>query len=127
MPDKTFLSDLQKKNLPVTNNLFSKISIPFLPNISTTKFENAKFCTVDIKTQLKKILKRNATKILLSWDDNRSWTTKWDLLKPKEIQLVLNVDGAPVLSLPNCLCGPFEFKFLTFIQNSGAPFLNFHC
>ena len=84
------------KNLPVTNNLFSKISIPFLPNISTTKFENAKFCTVDIKTQLEKILKRDATKILLSWDDNCSWTTKWDHLKPKEIQLVLNVDGAPV-------------------------------
>ena len=48
------------KSLPVPNNVFSKLAIPVLPTISTERFESAKFCSVDIKTQLELILSKNA-------------------------------------------------------------------
>ena len=113
-------------NLPVTFNLFSKISIPFLTYISTIKFENAKFCAVDIKTHLEKILKRNATNIMLSWGVNCSWATKWDHLKPKDIQLVLIADGAPVFKSSKMIARPIGVKILTLLHNSGALCLTFN-
>ena len=87
---------LFSKALPVRNNLFSKLAVLFLPDIVTTVFGDAKFCTVDIRTQMEKILAKNSAKIVMSWSQNCSWATRWDQIKPNEVQIVLNVDGAPV-------------------------------
>ena len=54
------------KSLPVPNNLFAKLSIPFLPVVTTQIFDSAKLCFVDIKSQIEKILKRNVSSILIS-------------------------------------------------------------
>ena len=84
------------KNLPVPNNLFAKLSIPFLPTVSTSNFENAKLCFVDVRSQIEKVLLRNVSYILMSWDGNCSWKTSCDFFKKPQVQLVLNIDGAPV-------------------------------
>ena len=51
---------------------------------------------MDIGTQMEKILAKNAAKIVMSWSQNCSWATRWDQIKINEVQIVLNVDGAPV-------------------------------
>ena len=51
------------KSLPVPN-LFTKLSVPFLPTISSFACENAKRCFVDIKSQIKKNLEKNLEYIL---------------------------------------------------------------
>ena len=90
------LLKLFAKNLPVPNNLFSKLSIPFLPTVCTIEFENDRFCCVDIRSQTEKILDENAKYILSSWSEDCSWKTSWDVFCRPEIQLVPNIDGAPV-------------------------------
>ena len=90
------LLKLFAKNLLVPNNLFSKLSIPFLPTVCTIEFENGRFCCVDIRSQIEKILDENAKYILSSWSEDCSWKTSWDVFCRPEIQLVLNIDGAPV-------------------------------
>ena len=82
--------------MPVPNNLFEKLSIPHLPTVSKTEYENASFCCVDIKTQIEKILLKNVDLVLRSWCSECSWETKWDSFFVQEVQLVLNIDGASV-------------------------------
>ena len=84
------------KNLPVPNNMFSKLAIPVLPTISTERFDFAKFCSVDIKTQLELILSKNVAYIKNSWSSECSWNSSWNFYLAPEIQLVLNIDGAPL-------------------------------
>ena len=86
---------LVAKVLPVPNNLFEKLSILHLPTVSKTDFENASFCCVDIKTQIEKILLKNTKFVSASWSSDCSWETNWDCFFRQEIQLVLNIDGAP--------------------------------
>ena len=96
---KSARQDLLKliaKSLPVPNNLFAMLSTPFLPTVSTTNFDTAKLCFVDIRSQVEKILHKNSDYILSSWSESCSWATSWDNFKKPEIQLVLNIDGAPV-------------------------------
>ena len=90
------LLKLFAKALPVPNNLFAKLSMPFLPALTSNVYESGKFVCVDLKTQLEKILIRNSTYILKSWQDDYPWFTQWDNFKSNEVQLVLNVDGASV-------------------------------
>ena len=84
------------KNLPVPNNMFSKLAIPVLPTISTERFDFSKFCSVDIKTQLELILSKNVAYIKNSWSSECSWNSSWNFYLAPEIQLVLNIDGAPL-------------------------------
>ena len=88
------------KSLPDPNNLFTKLSVPFLPTISSFACENAKLCFVDIKSQIEKILEKNLEYILSSWSGSCSWQTSRDFFEKPEVQLVLNklmehlLDGA---------------------------------
>ena len=84
------------RSLPVPNNIFSKLAILLLPTTSTERFESAKFCFVDIKTQLELILSKNAAYIYSSWSTECSWNNSWNFCSAPEIQLVLNIDGAPL-------------------------------
>ena len=84
------------KSLPVPNNVFPKLTIPVLPTISTERFESAKFCSVDIKTQLELILSKNVAYINSSWSTEYSWNNSWNFCSAPEIQLVLNICGAPL-------------------------------
>ena len=84
------------KSLPVLNNVFSKLAIPFLSTNSTERFESAKFCSVDIKTKLELILSKNVAYINSSWSTEYSWNNSWNFCSAPEIQLVLNIDGAPL-------------------------------
>ena len=93
---KNDLLKLFAKKLPVPNNLFAKLSMPFLPGLTSNVYESGKFVCVDLKTQLEQILIQNSTYILKSWQDDYPWFTQWDIFKSNEVQLVLNVDGASV-------------------------------
>ena len=93
---KNDLLKLFAKALPIPNKLFAKLSMPFLPALTSNVYESGKFVCVDLKTQLEKFLIRNSTYILKSWQDDYPWFTQWDNFKSNEVQLVLNVDGASV-------------------------------
>ena len=84
------------RNLPVPNNLFEKLSIPHLPTVSKYEYQNASFCCVDVKNQIEKILSKNSDLVIKSWSSECFWETKWDCFLSPEIQLVLNIDGAPI-------------------------------
>ena len=93
---KNVLLKLFAKTLPVRNNLFAKLSMPFFPVHTSNVYESGKFVCVDLKTQLEKILIRNSTYVLKSWQDYYPCFTQRDNFKSNEVQLVLNVDGASV-------------------------------
>ena len=87
---------LISKNLPVPNNINAKLVRPHLPTLSLIDFGNAQFCCVDTKTQIERVLTRNAQYVLNSWNNDCSWSTHWDSFRRPEVQIVLNIDGAPV-------------------------------
>ena len=84
------------RNLPVPNNLFEKLSIPHLPTVSKYEYQNASFCCVDVKNQIEKILSKNSDLVIKSWSSECFWEIKCDCFLSQEIQLVLNIDGAPI-------------------------------
>ena len=87
---------LISKNLPVPNSINAKLARPHLPTLSLIDFGNAQFCCVDIKTQIERVLTRNAQYVLSSWNNDCSWSTHWDSFRRPVVQIVLNIDGAPV-------------------------------
>ena len=93
---KNDLLKLFAKAFPVPNILFAKLSMPFLPALTSNLFESGKFVCVDLKTQLEKILIQNSTYILKFWQDDYPWFTQWANFKSNEVQLVKDVDGASV-------------------------------
>ena len=104
---KNDLLKLFAKALPVPNNLFAKLFLPFSPALTPNVYESGTFVCVDLKTRLEKILIRNSTYILKSWQDDYPWFTQWDNFKSNEVQLVLNVDGASVSKSSKLSVWPF--------------------
>ena len=87
--------ELISKNLPVPN-IIAKLARPHLPTLSLIDFGKAQFFCVEIKTQIERVLTRNAQYVLGSWKNDCSWSTHWDSFRRPEVQIVLNIDGAPV-------------------------------
>ena len=61
------LLKLFARTLAAPNNLFAKLSFPFLPNICTIELANSKLCFVDIRSKKENILLKNAKYVLSSW------------------------------------------------------------
>ena len=112
------------KSLPVPNNVFSKLAISVLPTISTKRFESAKLCSVDIKTQLELILSKNAAYIKSSWRIEYSWNNSWNLCSAPELQLVLNIDGAPLFKISKISVWPVWVQIFNLPPKLRGSFAN---
>ena len=115
---------LFSKSLPVPNNLHVKLVLPSLPTISLIEFTDAHFCCVDIKTQMERILTRNAQYVLRSWENNCTWSTAWDHFRQPEVQLVLNADGAPVFKSSKLAVWPIWVQIFNLPPKLRAAFSN---
>ena len=115
---------LFSKSLPVPNNLHVKLALPSLPTISLIESTDAHFCCVDIKTQMERILIRNAQYVLRSWENNCTWSTAWDHFRQPEVQLVLNADGAPVFKSSKLAVWPIWVQIFNLPPKLRAAFSN---
>ena len=118
------LLKLFARTLPAPNNLFAKLSVPFLPNICTIELANSKLCFVDIRSQIEKILLKNAKYVLSSWTVDYSWKTAWDCFQKPEIQLVLNFDGAPVFKASKIAVWPVWVQIFNLPSKLRGAFSN---
>ena len=118
--DKHKLSKLAKDDLlklfsvvlPQPNNIKSKSYIPLIPNLIVTELGSSTIVTTDLLTQLQQIVERNIKSIELSWSANYSWCDPLDHFNNREIQLVLNIDGASVFKSRNISVWPVWVQML---------------
>ena len=92
--------------------------------VSTYNFEGSTFCIIDIITQLEKITGRNVKYIKKSRSDCCEWRISADNFTANEIQLVLNVDGAPVFKSTKLSVWPVLVQLFNLLPKLRSSFHN---